>query len=380
MGGLAFSNPGPRGEPALKTPRLSLKVYLQLRDRYIEKLKAYYKLVIALAEVPGKVDFGDVDIIVEQPKISFTTDQLAKWLDAARYTSNGPLSSFAVPLSDSDDLFAQLDVDTCPEGFIRWENFHNSYGDLWQILGVVIRDNGLTASDKGLHVRIPELEQVSRKGARMFLTKDPTETMHFLGLDALKYEAGFANMEDIYSWCAGCKFFNPTRFQDRSMTADDRRRLSLRSMYRDFAENWVPKHPEIGLHSRSWTREETLEEAIRTFDKSSEYSSIMRAQQAAQAEKDLWSRMAAVISETGDAINLVMRGLKRWTGFSEGKPFIRDSPIVEYQSLPPWVSLFPADEVDYIMEWVDSNQQRIKLLEKRRVSAGKAARKDMKRT
>ena len=276
MGGLAFSNPGPRGEPALKTPRLSPEIYRQLRDRYVEQLKTYYNSAIALKEVPGKVDFGDVDIVVEQPKTLFTADQLAKWLGAIRHTVNGPLSSFAVPLPDTEDLFAQLDVETCPEEFIQWEIFHNSYGDLWQILGAIIRDNGLTASDKGLHVRIPELEQVNRKGARMFLTKDPTETMQFLGLDVIKYEAGFTNLEDIYSWCAACKFFNPSWFQNRPMSGDERRRRSKRKMYRDFVDDWVPKHPEIGLHNRSWMREETLEEAIKTFDKSSEYAAIMK--------------------------------------------------------------------------------------------------------
>lgn len=375
MGGLVFSNPGPTGEPALKTPRLSPKIYVQLRDKYVEELKRYFSSAIALAEVPGKVDFGDVDIIVEQPKTSFTADQLAKWLGAARYRVNGPLSSFAVPLPDTDDLFAQIDVETCPEGFIQWEIFHNSFGDLWQILGSIIRDNGLTASDKGLHVRIPELEQVSRKGSRMFLTKDPTETMQLLGLDINKYKAGFANLEDIYSWCAACKFFHPGRFQDRLISADERRRRSTRKMYRDFAENWVPQHPEIGLERRSWTREETLAEALQTFGKNNEYAAIMKAQRSAQAEEKLWSRIAAVIPETGDAMNLVMRGLRRWTGFSDGKPFVRASPVIEYQSLSPWVSFFSADELNDIVEWVKSNWQKIKLLEKRRVSASKAARK-----
>ena len=375
MGGLVFSNPGPRGEPSLKTPRLSPEIYTQLRNKYVEELKKYYASAIALKEVPGKADFGDIDLLVEQPKSSFTADQLAGWLGAARYTVNGRLTSFAVAHPDADGLHAQLDVEVCPEGFIQWETFQNSYGDLWQILGVIIRDIGLTASDKGLHVRIPELEQVSRKGARMFLTTDPTETMQFLGLDAEKYNAGFTSIEDIYTWCAGCRFFNPLFYYDQPMSANDRRRKITRKMYRDFIDVWVPAHPRAGSKHRLWAREDILEDAIQTFNKSTEYDAIMKTQQLAQAEKELWSRIAAIIPFTGDAMSLVMRALKRWTDFSDAKPFIRAFPIVEYQSLPLWVSCFPAEEKECVLEWVQSHWERVRSLEKRRISLGKAAHK-----
>ena len=376
MGGLLFSNPGPKGEPPLKTPRFPPEIYNKLRDKYIEELKNYYEIVEALTEVPGKADFGDIDLIAEGPKFPFTSDQLAAQLRAARHTVNGRLASFAVARPDAEGLYVQLDVDVCPNGFIQWEKFHKSYGDLWQILGTIIRDVGLTASDTGLHVRIPELENVKGwKGARMILTKDPIETMRFFGLDAEKYYAGFMSVEDIYRWCASCRFYSTVRFRDRKVTADDRRRTNTRKMYRDFVEEWVPFHPDAGLQQRPGTRQQILQEALVRFGKVAEYDKIMEAQTLAEAEAALWSRIAALLPFAGNAKNLTMRALKRWTCFIDGKPVIRAVPVVAYENLPLWVSLFPAAEIDNILEWVSSHWGMVKSLEKRRVSVDKASQR-----
>ena len=377
MGGLAFSHPGPNGEPALKTPRIPPGIYHQLRERYLQKLKSYYAEVTALTEVPGKADYGDIDILVKGPLHDLTADQLTQQLGAVRYVIHGKVTSFAIPREDDHGTFAQLDVELCPNGFIRWEVFLNSWGDLWQILGAIIREAGLTASDKGLHVRIPEVEQESnRKASRMFLTNDPVETMRFLGLDAAKYDAGFESMDEIYEFCAGCRFFNQSKFQLRVEFANDRRRKQTREMFRIFFDDWLPAHPEAGSQNRAHTREEVLQEAVRTFERDNEYKSSINSVLAGQAERALWSHIVAIIPVHSDAaMKLTVRGLKRWTRFDNGEPRLRESPIVDYEDMPPWVSLFPPENKEKVIRWVGAHWMTVKLQEKRRVAALKYQRR-----
>ena len=64
--------------------------------------------------------------------------------------------------------------------------FHHAFGDLWNLLGTTIRPFGLTANEKGLHIRIEEIELLDRKRSMICLTNDPREVCHLLGLDAAR--------------------------------------------------------------------------------------------------------------------------------------------------------------------------------------------------
>lgn len=73
----------------------------------------------------------------------------------------------------------------CPDlASWKWQLFHHAFGDLWNLLGTTIRPFGLTANEKGLHVRIEEIELLDRKKSMIYLTKDPLEVCQLLGLDA----------------------------------------------------------------------------------------------------------------------------------------------------------------------------------------------------
>lgn len=173
MGGQLFAVPGSGGQPALNVPRIPTHQYNELKAKYHAIISEYYEKISTLVEAPGKEDHGDIDIMVAGPKMGITPEDLASRLQAVRKHRNGPTCSFAVPLSKSENTYLQLDINLCHDGQFEWEYFMNSYGDLWQILGILLRTLGLTANDHGLNLRVKEIESRSRKASKVTLSKDP---------------------------------------------------------------------------------------------------------------------------------------------------------------------------------------------------------------
>jgi hypothetical protein len=169
MGGNAFTG--------LSCPRLSPEQYYVIRDRSLAILKdKFYAKVICPPEAPSKEDHGDIDLLASEPTHTFTVGELSSALGAIRNTREGKTTSFAVPLSETPNTsnsnkglpttsttsetqtisttskpdftsttttksYVQIDVHVCVPGYLEWELFHSSYGDLMQILGVMNRYN-----------------------------------------------------------------------------------------------------------------------------------------------------------------------------------------------------------------------------------------------
>lgn len=80
----------------------------------------------------------------------------------------------------------------------------------------------MTANDKGLHVRIREIEAANKKQSLVFLTREPGEVCRFFGLDEKRMGideegvvrggdgmggVGFGSMEDMYEFVVGSRMF-----------------------------------------------------------------------------------------------------------------------------------------------------------------------------
>src|SRR5579862_9327755 len=146
MGGLTFRTPGKDGEPALDTPRMSPAAYTRLREKYLELLSSkFYHRAACPMESPEKDSYGDVDILVEEPRFHFTAQDLSDALGARRYNYDAanPTMNFAVPDTGEEEeeekggvgvVYRQLDVHVCRLGTLDWEVFTKSHGDMWNIL------------------------------------------------------------------------------------------------------------------------------------------------------------------------------------------------------------------------------------------------------
>ena len=323
MGGKAFTS----GPTPLFTPRMPPELYYSLRDYYISLLSTYYTQAATPIEAPCKSSYGDIDVLVSQPKsISVNTDTLAKALDAVRIlsTSGSPTASFAVPYPGLENTYVQLDIHVCPPGLFEWQLFHQSHGDMWNLLGTTIRSVGLTANDVGLHLRIPEIEEVNRRRSMLLLTSEPDQVLDFLGLDRDKYERPFGSVEALYQFVLGCRWFRNEMYVKTELKANDRKRMAQRELYRRFVDEWLPaKRQFVEMHgerAQGATRDDVQKSALNVFGKREEFEKSIQVWR--RERSDLLEKQEGRLRRRADAANLEEYA-EAWMGWLEG-----DRPVL----------------------------------------------------
>ena len=179
MGGNAFSEQ----LPDAVFPRMPPAFYNSLKARIIPRLETLYHRVVVPPEAPGKLDHGDLDILVCHPKnvkegISLsectTVAEIEQALGSA-YSIPLPgdrTSNFAIPIQqdeiqyfvinqdevegrkvDTEQLYVQVDLHFCEDvESLESRLLFHSYGELGMILGMLARTVGLTWTTSGLKV------------------------------------------------------------------------------------------------------------------------------------------------------------------------------------------------------------------------------------
>ncbi|KAK4459365.1 hypothetical protein QBC42DRAFT_274679 [Cladorrhinum samala] len=299
MGGSAFSflkNPP-------FTPRMPPAVYKQVKQSCHAALRELFVYVATPIEGPGKQDHGDVDILVAQEKRCFfprtASDTVPKshnellneikLLLAAEYCKiTGPAANLAIrwPSSSLEDAeadqgreekFIQVDVRICKDiDQLCWALFKHAHGDIWNLLGSTIRPFGLTVDEDSLWIRIPEIESFDRKRAKVLLTRDPVEVIHFLGMRVEGFwSEPFGSVEALFEYVTTCRFFwvQEERKEEaeaaapqaadggdvgvtggeegqRKLKSNDRRRMNQRGIYRRWINEFIPQLREEGRFRR----------------------------------------------------------------------------------------------------------------------------------
>lgn len=275
MGGHAFTA---SGQLPLSAPRMPPDIYFMLRNHYLHLLSSFYTQVATPIEAPEKASYGDIDILVSLPNSTFiSTESLAKVLGAERVFSipRSPTTSFALPYPNLPNNHVQLDLHLSPPETFHWQLFHQSHGDLWNLLGTAIRPFGLTSNNAGLNVRIGEIEDLNRKRALLFLTCDPDAVLVFLGLNTDAYRRPFESVESMFNYVCGCRFFNDERYMKGDLKANDRKRMAQRELFRVFVEDWLPENTHLAGQQKKknaqLSRAGVLEESLNNFGKREEY-------------------------------------------------------------------------------------------------------------
>jgi hypothetical protein len=272
MGGSAFS-------PTLYTPRMPPDVYAHVLSEVHRKLHILYEHVETPVEAPGKVDYGDLDVLVYSPLVSrnlmvlptAATEgaEIALLLGAETWkrargseemhlalpwpkefasksegtspaeaqTRTAPHSSvISVPNDALTQLslsstataprraYIQVDLHICPNlKTYSLERLRCAYGDFWSIVGSVIRPYGLSFRPTGLYIRIPEVEKVNRKLALVLFTSSPDGILGFLFKDVEGWgdRDRFASLEEMCDFIRqNCRFYRPPREQDQHNPED----------------------------------------------------------------------------------------------------------------------------------------------------------------
>ncbi|KAI0469546.1 hypothetical protein F4859DRAFT_134993 [Xylaria cf. heliscus] len=329
MGGLAFAS----GPGRVFTPRMQPAIYRAVRDRCQAKLRELFVVVATPIEGPAKTSFGDIDFFVAwerknvfpslQPASSSSPpdespkEAIYRVLGAISHRSgNKSVATIAIPWPEdfpysnneagvnspesekNDDekspttelqpLGIQVDIHICPTlEHMQWMLFKHAHSDLWNILGTMLRPLGLTIDEVGLYVRIPEIEALDKKKAKVLLSTDPAEILRFLGLrfDGGQWEEPFASDEAMFDYAATCRLFwvktddddgggggdgadhhdgsgagagtgtgvfetgaegeelstaTATAAAKRKLKANDRRRMASRPLFRNWIETYLP--------------------------------------------------------------------------------------------------------------------------------------------
>ncbi|KAI1331435.1 hypothetical protein F5Y16DRAFT_268152 [Xylariaceae sp. FL0255] len=282
MGGLAFAS----GPHALVTPQMPADVYRTVLERVQSQLRREFIAVATPIPAPAKKTYGDIDILVAWKKETPSTesqhllDNLSTFLGAHRYKregSDGCTMAIHWPTDllpeGQKDLFIQVDVHLCEDmEHMLWMLFKHAHGDLWNIVGSVIRPMGLTIDEVGLYIRLPEIEYQDKKRAKMLLTKDPSEVLDFLGFQIGDvWEQPFASENDLFNYIASSNIFRfamaagvfteDTVTNVQAMTANDRRRMKFRPVYQNFIENFIPSIRSD--HPVQWTKSAARDAILR---------------------------------------------------------------------------------------------------------------------
>jgi hypothetical protein len=333
-------------------------VYLHVRDRALRILRTLYTQAECPIEAPAKADFGDVDILVASPhnQANMDTALLAAALGATQYKKNCPTTNFALPWPTAEELtgalpstkndlsahhdntdshtvrkpqYIQLDLHVCPtpERF-QWELFHQSHGDLWNILGSMIRRYGLVVNHIGLYLRLAGVYDISRDQRTIQLTTSPSAVLKFLGLDESSYWTRFDSLDAMFAYAASCRFYDPKAYQGKEdLKSNDRLRMKKRPMFTKWYEEYMQEHEgDTPGRTAGADREEVIEEAKRVFDVKREYEEKRAEGLRTMGVERLWSDVRKGLPVEGLRIGVVMRGLKREV---VGRTLVQDVEVEE---------------------------------------------------
>ncbi|RMZ90183.1 hypothetical protein DV736_g2591, partial [Chaetothyriales sp. CBS 134916] len=293
MGGNAFAG----DDPNLLFPRLSPRLYKQLKDEITTRLLKHFQYARVPIEAPEKTSHGDIDVLVCNPVSPDTCDparlslalcarlwKQVKGSDIVNLAFDWPegesdfrpASVTRLTNTQSQSVFSakrclfQVDVHICvsPKS-LDWMLFGHAHGDLWSILGSIIRPFGLVRNQHGLLIVIAEFAEraggggMSKHLQRVLLTDDPSSALGFLGLDETQYWEPFESIDQMFDFAAACRFYTAwgerVREGEQGENAGDvqrserhcsdatvhsrRRQTNQRLIFSRWLTDYMPTHP-----------------------------------------------------------------------------------------------------------------------------------------
>ncbi|KAG9667928.1 hypothetical protein KCU99_g9409, partial [Aureobasidium melanogenum] len=375
MGGRAF--------PDLHVPRMNHQVYEKVRRTALKILSKRFANATAIPEAPEKLDFGDVDFVIElSPSTPLPHHQVALDLGAKNIKNNHPTYSFAIPLEDTGEevqAFAQVDIQVCLPGDLAWTIFLHGYGDLGSILGTFNYGNGFTSKNDGFFVRIREQEAQNWSASQVFLSKDPNLVMDFLGLDKHEFQRGFGSERQLFDWAVSSRLFNRRLVEKRGDNSEMRSRMEKRPMFRRFMSQYLPSIPDVVAGSLE-TRDAHTDAALVFFDKADNFNSRRAKILIENAEDHAWYIIKTTVLTPhakleAKRLNEVVRALKRFVGFKGGEPYICDEPEMDVECQARFAFyITEADEVTpNLRDWFLKNWEEVKSRERQRAKNSRRA-------
>ncbi|KAK5064371.1 hypothetical protein LTR84_000204 [Exophiala bonariae] len=338
MGGHAF--------PSAHTPRMPENVYRSVLEHVESRLKEHFEHVGHAIEGPEKFTHGDIDVFVATPinpshLLKPPGGQfLADIIQGKQFSKPSGGSSVSI-LIDWPEEFAseiptlnddeepqdstgntksahiQVDLTICSNSTgLEWLLFLHAHGDLWAMLGGIIRRLGLTNSHKGLAIRIEETEGYNKERSRVTMTNDPYQVLRFLGLNIERYFKPFSTLDEMMSYVTTCRFHDPRRGAGKpreGLKSNERQRANKRAAYTYWVDEYLPAHQNDPCRRDAHkTRDEVIEIATRFFDLefTTRYDEQKKKIVHEFRASNMWSEIRKSIPTTGNELGRAMKGLK----------------------------------------------------------------------
>lgn len=230
----------------VKVSRIQLSEYNIIKEVLINKLKELNIKASVPFEIPGKCDFGDIDILVE------TNDfDIKKWIlsnfNPVDIFYNGSVISFAYQSKINDeDVYYQIDI--IKVAHLEAAMLFFSYGDVGAIIGRYSGFHGIMFSEDGITIKIRgdllDEEDTEHVHKKVHITSDPVVVCDMLGLNYSYWQTGFTTIDQIYDWVKSSKYFSTKIF--RFINMKKRKRIGMRPFYINFLNNIGVNSEQIG--------------------------------------------------------------------------------------------------------------------------------------
>jgi hypothetical protein len=270
-------------------------VYASLKAYVVTRLERGCGPVHVAPEDPGKVDYGDLDVVITRDayqRISGDADfkeKTTEILGARDAVANGDsFVSLAIPQSqvglesdapvsvdksesqDAPEVYYQVDVSMVEDDQARERLlFFNSYGDTGLIIGLLCKSIGLTFSRKGL--KIARREHTEPLENRPFILEPSiTRILEFIDLDYGHWKRGFKTRTEIFEWLISSQFATLASLREVSPTHLDR------WMYKDFLQ-YIDHDAQWPADRVAANPATVVEQALDVFGKRDEYNALAKA-------------------------------------------------------------------------------------------------------
>ena len=355
MGGKAFNH----GPDPLYTPRMASETYHVVSKQIQDNLKQLFHRVEEPIPGPAKCDYGDIDLVVASPKEPIKSpkdilDKIGKCMNSVRRLDEvgqrDTCAHFALPWPEGDyptapstpgtsppssdaeededvderlwsdgedallqkyqDKFIQVDVRIhANETNLDYQLFHAAHGDIWTILGTLLRPYGFLIDNVGLHLRIEELERLGRKKCRSLITHDPSHILNLLGLDEERYFLGpFETDLEFFDFISRCHYFNPSLFRDKEDYVPKTYRL--RKKYAKFFDEYIERETRgdgsalVAGDSAEMTRQEIRQKLFDTEkDVEKNYKAVLGEEIATSLRQKVMRSVTTSLEELQEKVS-----------------------------------------------------------------------------
>lgn len=257
------------GGSALKihVDRLNLDAYNQVCQRIISILNEHqcYETVFIPRQAPGKISFGDVDLIVAGKKQLFNIKDVFK---STVCVKNGSVTSFDYLYHDGRRF--QIDLIEVDLSQVEFARFCYSDGDLGMLIGMMLGRLKLKWGYQGLTLLI------NNGTNKIQLTKhNLCLALSFLGMSYESWVKGFETESDLFAFITTCRFFCRSMFHKDISTFNHGDRVAFRNrpMVERFFD-YVTKLNTNDISSEFVECSTVRNEAIAFFSKQSEVDKL----------------------------------------------------------------------------------------------------------